>query len=209
MSRPAGVRNQDFEEKRHALLEKIADFLLDPDVDRPSLRQLAIAAEASEPTLRHYFGNRSGVVVAVLEMLAARGAPLREVVSQPCQTCADAVDSYIDFVAVMRKDHRYAQLHAMGIRESLSDEDVQQAYVEYVVKPGVDAVASKLVRSPGGPADYQSARYAAAMLISASTFAVLHQEVIGGKKFMPIEIDSYLAHVKNWVGNGLAGSSDS
>ena len=66
MPRPAGVRNHNFEAKRTALLETLTEFALQDDLRRPSLRQFALAAGASEPTLRHYFRDRQGVVIAIL-----------------------------------------------------------------------------------------------------------------------------------------------
>ena len=67
MSRPAGARNHDFCEKRTALLDTLTDFALAAALTRPSLRQIAIAANQSEPTLRHYFGDRQGLVLEIIE----------------------------------------------------------------------------------------------------------------------------------------------
>ncbi|MEO0786583.1 MAG: hypothetical protein AAFY10_12875, partial [Pseudomonadota bacterium] len=83
MPRPAGVRNRDFADKRASLLATLTDFALNSDLRRPSLRQFAIAAEASEPTLRHYFQDRQGVVVAILECIGERGQALWNMIATP------------------------------------------------------------------------------------------------------------------------------
>ena len=69
MPRPAGVRNHDFESKRTALLDTLTQFALEDNMQRPSLRQFAIAARASEPTLRHYFRDRQGLIIAILQYI--------------------------------------------------------------------------------------------------------------------------------------------
>lgn len=76
MPRPAGARNHDFDEKRAALLDALTDFALSADLRRPSLRQFAQAMNASEPTLRHYFGDRQGLIIEILENIGRKGAPL-------------------------------------------------------------------------------------------------------------------------------------
>ena len=67
MARPAGVKNQDYEEKRVALLDAMISHVEREDVVQPSLRQLAIAAGVSDINLKHYFGDRRGVVIALFK----------------------------------------------------------------------------------------------------------------------------------------------
>ena len=77
MARPRGTRSEDYEAKRAALIAKLRDRLRAPG-PRPSLRELSVAAEVSQPTLRHYFGDREGLVRAVMaDELEGGTAPLR------------------------------------------------------------------------------------------------------------------------------------
>ena len=55
------ARNADYDSKRRQLLGRIAVRFKQPD--RPSLRELAVAADVSVPTLRHYFGASLGDTV--------------------------------------------------------------------------------------------------------------------------------------------------
>jgi len=206
MARPAGVRNQDFEEKRIALLRKVTAYLLRDDVLKPSFRQLAIAADSSEPTLRHYFGNRSGVIVEAFRLIYRESEHLRDVLRQPEADCSRAVMGYLDYVETLAKNERYVQTHVLGIRESLEDEDVKEAYLTLFVGPGLEALAERLVKTPGPPDTEDEARSAAMMIISASVTMILHQEVLNGRKFMPMDRKAYLDQFGHWFLTGLKNS---
>ncbi|MEM6928134.1 MAG: TetR/AcrR family transcriptional regulator, partial [Myxococcota bacterium] len=82
MGRPRGSRNQDFDTKRTALAERMADHLL-VDGAVASLADLARAAGVSVPTLRHYFGDRRGAVVAALQQADEKSQALLEELSDP------------------------------------------------------------------------------------------------------------------------------
>src|SRR5690348_12324286 len=66
LPRTKGVKNADYETKRRELLERMLPRFARLDLERPSLRQLAAAAEVTAPTLQHYFGDRTGVIAALL-----------------------------------------------------------------------------------------------------------------------------------------------
>lgn len=208
MPRPAGVRNQDFDEKRLALIKKLTAFLLQEDVDRPSFRQLAIAAKVSEPTLRHYFNDRSGLLVSVLNHLYKQSEQYREWLRHPQDSSEDAIKGYLSFTRQLAKSDRYLRVHALGIREGMSDPAVQKIYVEKFVSSGVEAIAERLLRSKGGPETYPEAYDAAFMLFSSSFALILHQELLNGRTFRPIDSEAYLAKVGNWMLNGLDYSQE-
>src|SRR6185312_2633328 len=65
LPRAKGVKNADYEAKRRELLDRMLPRFARLDLERPSLRQLAAAAEVTAPTLQHYFGDRTGVVAAL------------------------------------------------------------------------------------------------------------------------------------------------
>ncbi len=60
------------EARRRAILEKIADHLLEQGMKGSSLRPLAAAAGISDRMLLHYFGNKEEVMTAALHLIAAR-----------------------------------------------------------------------------------------------------------------------------------------
>lgn len=203
MARPAGVRNQDFDQKRDALLGRLIDFLLHEEVELPSLRQMAIASDTSEPTIRHYFTDRVGVIVAALEKISEDSAPIRDQATSPSANLTEAVNEYLDFILMIRQSPRYRQTHALGLREGLNDPAIREAYIKLIVEPGIDAVASKLMKSPGGPSTFDAARSAATMVVSSSVFSVLFQDVMGGKKHFPMDLDAHFEHTRHWLLRGL------
>ncbi|HRJ00802.1 MAG TPA: hypothetical protein PKV67_08485, partial [Hyphomonas sp.] len=93
MPRPSGARNHDFDEKRAALLNTLTRYALTADLRRPSLRQFAMAAKQSEPTLRHYFGDRQGLVIEILENLRSRAMPLWIAFEEPSENVDAALDA--------------------------------------------------------------------------------------------------------------------
>ncbi|MEM6667558.1 MAG: hypothetical protein AAF638_14290 [Pseudomonadota bacterium] len=161
MPRPAGVRNRDFAEKRMALLDTLCDFALGSDLRRPSLRQFAMAASASEPTLRHYFKDRQGVVVAILERIGARGGPLWQTISLPAKTMATALEEYFRVSEAGMRHGGFIRAHAFGIIEGVADPVAAKAYLKNVLEPALGAVESKLAASGEGLSDHKLMRAAA------------------------------------------------
>lgn len=208
MARPAGTRNQDFEEKRSALLRKLTAYLLRSDVIRPSFRQLAIAAETSEPTLRHYFQNRSGVIVDAFGLIESKSEHFRDTLRQPMTDSAEAVRGYFSYIEMLVKSERYAQVHVLGIRESLEDDDVKAAYLNKFVGPGVEALAERLIQTPGPPHSEEDARSAAMMIVASSVTLILHQDVLNGRKLMPFDRESYFSRFGDWFLNGLVNDEE-
>ncbi|MEM5515970.1 hypothetical protein WNY37_03345 [Henriciella sp. AS95] len=208
MSRPAGVRNQDFEEKKEALVKAVADYVQSPGIESPSFRQMAIAADTSEPTLRHYFGDRSGVLVAVFKHISETVAHYRESVAEPGDSLRGSVDSYLDSVSQYRRDARYIEAHGLGIRESMVDEAARKAYLDYILTPGIEAIKHKLKGSPNGPKTPEAAHSAAVMLMASSIFAILYQELLNGKEHAPLDVDKYFSHLKIWLKDGYDGNPD-
>lgn len=206
MARPAGVRNQDFEQKKQALTDKLLTFVLSDGVDRPSFRQLAIAAETSEPTLRHYFTDRTGLIIHLLEQITERSVPLREALSQPQDSLDDAVTGYFRQMTVLTKTDGYVRVHAFGIREAMGDEGIQKFYLKKFLSAGIDSVAERLVRSKDGLTTFDEARHAAILIVSASLLRVVHQEVLKGKVHQPLDEEAYFDRVGKWLLDGLRSS---
>ncbi|MEQ8557735.1 MAG: hypothetical protein RIB03_05405 [Henriciella sp.] len=203
MPRPPGTRNQDFAEKRDALIDKLTAFVLQEGVELPSFRQLAIAAETSEPTLRHYFKDRSGVIVAIMACLNEMSAFMREATRTPSGSIEESVEEYITLISNFRTNTRFIQAHMFGMRESMSDAEARKAYLDYIIEPSVDALAERLVKTKGGPTNYQSARAAAMMLMSSSQYMLIHQNLLEGAEHNPIDVDWYFGLVRNWILDGM------
>ncbi len=204
MARPMGVRNHDFEEKRAALLDALTDFALSADLRRPSLRQFAIAVQASEPTLRHYFTDRQGLVIAILENIGQRGAPLWAMVAIPSGSPAQALEEYFRVSEAGMRLGGFIRAHAFGLIEGLADEVAGRAYLEKVLEPALQAISAKLRATPGAPEQESALRAAALATLSPLLVMSLHQELLGGSHIAPIGSTETIRHLEAWLGRALS-----
>ena len=204
MPRPAGVRNHDFEAKKTALLDALTEFALNDDLRRPSLRQFAIAAKASEPTLRHYFKDRQGLVIAILQHIHDRALPLWSVIATGSPDTATAVEEYFRVTEAGLTHGGFARAHAFGIIEGMADEKVGQAYLEYLLDPALNAVVDKMEAPPGKPEAEDESRASAFKMLSPILVMTLHQQLLGGKEASPVDSQSFLRLMQGWLAAGLS-----
>ncbi len=207
MPRPAGVRNRDFEKKREILLDTLTEFALNDDLRSPSLRQFAIAASASEPTLRHYFGDRRGVVIAILGHINKRALPIWSVVRTPSDNPGAAVEEYFRVTRAGMVHGGFARAHAFGIIEGMADEVVGQAYLEYLLDPALEAVREKLSQTPGGGISEENGRAAAFMMLSPILVMTLHQLLLGGEERSPLDPDTFFSQIQTWLASGFSAQN--
>ena len=203
MPRPAGVRNRDFEEKRTALITTLTDFALNADLRRPSLRQFAMAASASEPTLRHYFTDRQGVVVAILECIGTRGAGIWDAVATPADSMANALTEYYRVSEAGMRHGGFIRAHAFGIIEGVADAAAGRAYLHYVLEPALQAVERKYVATPGAPRDPGALRAASLATLSPLLVMCLHQDLLAGSEERPVDVAETLGHLKSMLAIGI------
>ena len=203
MPRPVGVKNKDFVEKRQALQGKLTDFALNSDLRRPSLRQFAIAAGASEPTLRHYFGDRKGVVIAILQEIGTRGSSLWSMISTPSSDQETAIVEYFRVSEAGMRHGGFVRAHAFGIIEGIADEMAGRAYLENVLEPALQAIAEKLRKTPGAPTDPAALKAASFAALSPMLVISLHQDLLGGHQTDPISAEDLFAYLQTWLGKSL------
>lgn len=208
MPRPAGTRNHDFDEKRAALLDALTDFALSADLRRPSLRQFAMAVQQSEPTLRHYFHDRQGLVVEILETIGRRATPLWAMVATPSANPAEAFAEYFRISEAGIKLGGFTRAHAFGLIEGLADECAGKAYLEKVLEPALKAVSEKLRGTTGAPHEETALRAAALAALSPMLVMALHQELLGGASSAPIDAGATMGHLKGWLGRALTPQTD-
>jgi AcrR family transcriptional regulator len=204
MPRPAGARNHDFDLKRAALLDALTDFALSADLRRPSLRQFALAVHQSEPTLRHYFTDRQGLVIEILENIGRRATPLWAMVAMPAADQATALEEYFRISEAGMRVGGFIRAHAFGLIEGLADEAAGKAYLEKVLEPALKSVSDKLRATPGGPKTEASLRAAALATLSPMLVMSLHQELLGGAESAPIDIGETMTSLRGWLSKGLS-----
>lgn len=209
MPRPLGRRNPDYDEKRERLVRDLTEFVLGTDLTRPSFRQLAHAGNVAEPTLRHYFGDRDGVATAILALLGEQAQPLMQAVATPTTDATAAVDAYIDLSRIGVTSGGFGRAHCFGLVEGVADERVGEAYLELLLEPSLKALEARLEPYLGVAAGSSKARAAALMMFAPMLLAVIHQQLLGGAKTAPMDLDAMFDSLAELMRGAVAGSAKS
>jgi AcrR family transcriptional regulator len=192
MPRAKGVRNNNYDEKRTALLSRMAVRLMRREPGRPSLRQLASAAEVTVPTLQHYFGGRREVIRAILEACHRDGElRLKALESHPGPLEDSLRDYAYALIAAVQAPRpvKLGDLFAVSLAEGLLDRAIGAATVGEILDPSVEAVRKRLDgHIARGEMIQADTRAAALMLLSPLLLAVLHQQHMGGQSCNPVDL---------------------
>ena len=189
MARPPGVTNADFPAKRAALLESLFAALVETD-ETPSLRGLARAAGVSVPTLRHYFGDRDGVVAAVFAHCRTEAAEELRTAATPAGDVETSIAELLRHAAGGMQHAGFGRLNEMGLREGLASSAAAAAYLQDVLEPTLAAFAERIrAHVEAGELRRLDARTAAVQLLSPLLVAFLHQHSLGGAATWPLEFE--------------------
>lgn len=211
MGRPRGSRNEGYEDRRLELTGRVIPRLLQPDGARVSMRELAAAADVSVPTLRHYFGNRDGLLAAAMVQMGQLGTEhLRrtalEQVDQPLEA------SLLWWVREFKTgwDRGVGQLVTMGLVTGAQNAEVGPAYVNEILEPTLQAVEARLAAhlERGELKREVHLRHGALVLVCPILLGLIHQGPLGGSDCRPLDLEPFLIeHVKTFVaGWGLPGA---
>jgi AcrR family transcriptional regulator len=192
--RAKGVKNADYGVKRRELLDRMLPRFARLDLERPSLRQLAAAAEVTAPTLQHYFGDRTGVVAALLEEYRHRGEERLGFVALASGGFAQSMREFAhSFIFGMRAGSgvRLGDMLAASLCEGIADPGVSPYALTHIIDPAVDALTARLaVHAERGEMVGTDLRAAALMLLSPLMVAVLHQDQMQGRISRHMELDA-------------------
>ncbi len=212
MGRTAGALNKDYTDARDELARRAAQALLTTGARLPSLRALAEAAEVDQGTLRHYFGDRRGVVRAALETLLVHGderqrqalalsaLPVEEALHRLCTGVVRAWSGLL------------GSMHATGFVEGMGDDFLGRAYVETILEPTLATVEQLLGRFvERGELRPTDLRVAALALMAPVMLACFHQVQLAGAACRPLELEPFVtAHLTGFLrGHARSPSSDS
>ena len=192
MPRAKGVKNADYEVKRGELLDRMLPRFARLDLERPSLRQLAAAADVTAPTLQHYFGDRTGVVAALLEEYRRRGEARLGMVSRAAGPFSASMrDFAVSFVFGMQAQGavRLGDMVGASLCEGLADPQVSPLTLAYIVDPTIDTLVTRLEEHVRlGDMVAADLRAAALMLLGPLILGILHQDQMGGRNSRRIEL---------------------
>lgn len=193
MPRPKGTRDADYGVKRSELLRGMSLHMMRRESPRPSLRELAVAAGVSVPTLRHYFGARPQVIDAIFEDCLRLGRDGLDAQRQSEKPFDDSIRDYVQaLIYAMRakRDVALGDLIAVGLGEGLIDKAVSASTLRHILDPTIEALEARLrVHIARGEMIESDVRAAALMLVSPLLLATLHQDQMRGAVKTPIHLE--------------------
>lgn len=200
MAKTKGAKSSDHAEKRANLLRRFRERLTARNLPPPSLRELAAEAGVTVPTVRHYFGRRDDLIVAVMEDFRIVGEPHLVQARLADWPFAESIDMLVRAIAVGLA-MGVSELHAMGLREGLRHDRLGPAYLLQILEPTILAIEARLRqhqdRAEMRPGD---TRTAAIGLLSPLVIAHFHQQELGGTQTRPLDRDAFLAeHIDAFV----------
>lgn len=201
MGRPPGRKNSDYESSRDTLVECLIPRLMEADGATASMRQLASAARVSVSTLRHYFGDREGLLEAALTTMKEQAERyLVEAATAPPVDLRTSLEVFSRRLLIGWR-HGVNRIHAMGLAAGLQHERMGPAYVDQTLEPTLQALEERLrqhmARGDMAPAH---PRNAALTFLSPLLMALLHQDSLFGVRCRPLDLDLFLQdHLDHFV----------
>lgn len=192
MPRRKGTRNEGYDGRRRELLMRMLPRFARRDLDRPSLRELAAAAQVTVPTLRHYFGGRPEVVAALLAEYRRLGESRLQLAAQPAGGFEPSMREFAHaFVRGLQAPGpvRLGDMFAVSLAEGLLAPEVGGTVLQNILDPAVAALQARLERHVADAEMRRTdTRAAALMLLSPLLVAALHQDQLGGRQSHPLEL---------------------
>jgi len=197
LPRPKGARDADYTAKRSALLRKLCARLMRMDDTRPSLRQLASAADVTVPTLRHYFGTREALVEAVLVEYQRMGAPYIELSREPEGAFPESIRAYMRYLLTMLVNFPFmADVIAVGLIEGLFNHKLGPVALCTLIDPIVEGLEARLTAHQArGEMIGADVRLGALMLISPVLMSCQHQSQLYGRQTRPLDLEDLVENL--------------
>lgn len=204
MGRPSGSRNEGYDDRREALARSVMPRLIADDGPRASLADLAVAAGVSVATMKHYFGDRTGVVVAALRLLGGQGTPWVESIKRP--SSPDLTTSLHDLATALSMAwSRFGVGRVVGaaLAIGIHDKEAGPGTVDGVLEPLIQALEARLgVHAAAGALQLgdDELRLASLAFLSPLLMALLHQHELSGAACRPLDVPVFISrHVARFV----------
>lgn len=196
MARTVGARNADYDEQRLALARKVSDRMMEPGGLFASLRDFAAAAGTSVATLKHYFGDRDGLMAAVMESRHLDAAPYlaRASAAVPGDVRA-SLERYLAGLSAAWFKFKVGLIQSSALAAGLAAPALGPAYVNHILEPLLGTVELMLRRHvERGELPALETRYAALQFLSPVVLALLHQDSLSGASCRPLELEDFFKH---------------
>ncbi len=196
MARPIGARNQGFDDRRRTLLARVQARLVAQDGHTAGMRSLAEAAGVTYPTLKHYFGDRVGLLRALFEARAADGAVYLEQMRQADLPFEQSIRVAALGIAHAGAAPGFRVLHDIGLREGLLSPGVGSIYLEQIFEPTLAAIEARFsTHMARGEMRQADPRVAALGLVSPLLLGALHQHSLDGARLRPLDLAGLAAEI--------------
>lgn len=204
MGRPAGSRNEGYDERRDALAAAVVPRLVADDGPRASLADLAAFAGVSVPTMKHYFGDRSGLVTAALRTMGKGGDPHTERTKIPSQPSFDgSMRDLARGLAMAWRHFGVGRVFGAGLAIGIHDHQAGPGMVDGVLEPLIKSIEARIAAHvERGDVAIQATeiRLCAIQFVSPLVVALLHQQELGGVACRPLDVDAFVeSHVDRFV----------
>lgn len=195
MGRPVGARNREYEHKRRTLARDLAGALQRDDGSPAALADLAATAGVSTTTLRHYFGDRDGVVQAVLETVRDDSAAyLRAGTTAAGRPPEQTLPELLLGTVLAWQHHGLDRALTGALAVGLGSATRGPHVVAGLLEPLLHAVERLLVEHAHAgelPAlSAEQGREAALALVAPLLLALLHQDSLHGRAVRPLDVEA-------------------
>jgi len=203
LGRPTGSRNSTYDDKRRSLARAVLPSLLTEDGHRVSMRELAATANVSVPTLRHYFGDRDGVVAAALLSMKEIGeVHLQRAANTKLDLPLEASLLWVLSEFATGWMHGVGQLVTAGILIGANSDTLGPAFVDATLEPTLQSFERRLAahQERGQLAPDACPRAASLALVCPVILGLLHQVQLRGSTCRALDLDAFLKeHVHRFV----------
>jgi AcrR family transcriptional regulator len=176
---------------------------------------MAGTAGVSVPTLRHYFGDREGVLQAYLVWQGGESARYRPLVATTEDPFPLSIRKMLHGSAFGLKDMGRIRTHAVGLTEGLHSSRVGPSYLQATLEPLLASVEQRLtLHVARGEMRAVDLRHAAVSLLAPLLLAILHQRELGGASVRQMDLQAFIedhaaAFVRAYAADGAAAARKS
>jgi AcrR family transcriptional regulator len=194
MGRLAGSRNADYQVTRAELLSQLRKVMAAPGGLRLSDRELAAQVSVEPGTLRHYFGNRDGIIHALFILDHGLGATALDLVANgPLGPVYESLRGTLEYIHQGFKFGGLGDVHVVGLGVGLGQKTHGMHYVNELLEPTLQCIEIRIARHQvQGDLAKGSPRHAALQLFSPALMVFLHQYSLGGDGCRPLDIQAFL-----------------
>lgn len=178
-------------DKANSILAGAFEIFTSQGFAAASMARIAKAAGVSKPTLYSYFQDKEGLFVALVQQLMHKSDQMvfnlpigGEMPSSPEAMLRKIATSMLNQAS---NNKPFLTLMRLIIGESEKFPELAQAFVRVLTKPMLERMTAYLTNHP--QLEFSDPEVAARTFAGALVHYLIVQEMLGGKKSMPLECD--------------------